>query len=396
MYQKRISLLMLLVLLFCLTLTAQAQTATPQPSATPTNPNASITWPPPVYVVQGQFQIRGSANLPNMVSYFIEYRRLNDDLSVPNESAPWSPATLPSRAPVLDNVLGVWDTSIETDGLYELRMTINVQGGNPVYVRVSPVRILNTLPPFIQPTQAPSVLPTLAATPQVLPTQPLLPTPTQFDPTPRATAITNGNVRRGDSTAYEVISSLQVNQSVPVVALSATGSGWYQIQLPNGARGWVAPSVVQVTGDLGSLPRIVPPPPPTATPIPATPTPITQANLIVQSISFSPDPPRCDETFTITARILNNGTGPTSSSATISIQDIHIATGTIAGTTVGGIPVLNAGQSFDAIIPLTVSTFSNEGHRVNVFADSLSQVPETNEFDNGAAKDYTLQKAGCP
>jgi uncharacterized protein YraI len=267
-------------------------------------------------------------------------------------------------------------------------------------VLVSPLRILNDLPPFIQPTQTPIALPTLdvAATQQALPTPfaTLLPTPTQFDPTPRATATTNANVRRGDSQLYEVISSLQVNQSVPIVALSATGSGWYQIQLPNGARGWVAPSVVQVQGDLSGLPRIVPPAPPTPTPIPATATPVTQANLIVQSISFSIDPPNCAQTFNITARILNNGTGPTAASASISVQDVHIASGTVTQTTIGGVPVLNAGQSFDAIIPLTVSTFTNEGHRINLVVDSLGQVPETNEFDNGASRDYTLQRASCP
>lgn len=393
---QKLRLVLLIMLLLSITLTAQAQTATP--SATPTNPNATITWPPPVYAVQGQFQIRGSANLPNMVSYFIEYRPLNADLSLPAENAPWFPATLPSRAPVLDNVLGVWDTTTEQDGLYQLRMTINVQGGTPVYVLVSPLRILNELPPFVQPiaTQPPVALPTLqAATPQIQPTTPLLPTPTQFDPTPRAIATTNGNVRRGDSTVYEVISSLTVNQEVPIVALSATGSGWYQIQLPNGARGWVAPSVVQVTGDLSGLPRIVPPPPPSPTPIPATATPITQANLIVQSISFTPDPPVCKGTFTITARILNNGTGPTSASASISIQDIHVASGTVTQTTIGGVPVLSAGQSFDALIPITVSTFFEEGHRVNIAVDSLNQVPELNEFDNGASKDYTLGKGTC-
>lgn len=382
-----------LALLFALSLTFTVQ-AQQQPTPTPVNPNATITWPPPVYVLQGRFEIRGSANLPNMVSYFIEYRRLNDDMTVPDERAPWFPATLPSRAPVLDNVLGVWDTTTEPDGLYELRMTINVQGGSPVNVLVSPLRILNDLPPFAQPLASatpqqllPTVMPTQAAT--------LAPTPTQFDPTPRAIALTNANVRRGDSTLYEAFSSLQVNQEVPVVARSATGSGWYQIQLPNGARGWVAPSVVRVEGDLSSLPFIAPPPPPTPTPIPATPTPITQANLVIQSLSFSPDPPRCKETFTITARILNNGTGPSASSGTISVQDIHVATGTVTATTVGGFPVLNPGQTFDAVIPLTVTTFFNEGHRVNLFVDSLSQVPEINEFDNGASKDYTLQKGSC-
>ncbi|MFN8451459.1 MAG: hypothetical protein U0521_23455 [Anaerolineae bacterium] len=52
-------LAMLFILVLVLPVTAFAQT-TPQVA----NPNANITWPPPVYVIHGQFQIRGTAACP--------------------------------------------------------------------------------------------------------------------------------------------------------------------------------------------------------------------------------------------------------------------------------------------------------------------------------------------
>jgi hypothetical protein len=376
--------ILLLMFLLLLVLPARAQDFS-------IDPNAHINWPPPVYVLRGSFELRGTANLPNQASYFIEYRPLNDDLTS-DEDAPWFPAMLPARGPVIDDVLGVWNTTTTADGLYELRMTINVTSGSPVYVVVAPVRVENEPPPFAV-TATPAALPTIPASPtplQVIPT--LVPTPTPLDLTPRAEAATNANVRTGDSTVYPVITGLATGQVVPVVGLSNTGSGWYQIELPNGRRGWVAPSVVRVSGDLRSLPRVSPPPPPPPT---ATPTPVVQANLVISSVTIVPDPPRCAETFTITARILNNGTGPTSTGGSVLVQDVHAASGTLTASTVGAFPVLGPGQTFDAIMRLTVDTYFEENHRLTIVVDSLAQIPETNETDNTFIRDYTLRRGTC-
>lgn len=383
MFKMRFVVVLLLVLAFAVTVQAQDNA--------PVNPNAMITWPPPVYVVSGEFVIHGSANLPDMTTYFIEYRALNEDQTIPNESAPWLPATLPNAAPVLNDVLGTWNTTTEDDGLYELRLLINVGGGAPVIFRLSPIRILNNPPPFAAtPTSTPQII-----VPTVQPPILATPTPTPFDTTPRVTATTNANIRRGDSTLHEVLGALRPGESATIIGISSTGSGWYNIQLANGSRAWIAPSVVTVSGDTRNLPIISPPAPPTATPIPFTPTPVTQANLAVSSLSLSVDPPRCKETFVITVRVTNFGTGSTSSSGSIAVQDVHTATGAIAATTSGGFPILAPGQSFDATIPLTVDTFFNEAHRITIVIDSLNQIAETNEGDNTVVRDYTLQKAAC-
>jgi hypothetical protein len=120
-------------------------------------------------------------------------------------------------------------------------------------------------------------LPTLIPTPtgfQSLPT--LIPTPTAFSTTPEATARINGNVRAGDNTGYAVVGSLVENQRVPLIGRSSSGSGWWYVQLPNGTRGFVAPSVVIISGDTSNLPRINPPATPTPVASPTPPLPDAQ------------------------------------------------------------------------------------------------------------------------
>ena len=50
-----------------------------------------------------------------------------------------------------------------------------------------------------------------------------------------------------------------IGETLPVLALSATGSGWWKVRLPNGREGWAAASVIRVTGDTSRLPREFPP-----------------------------------------------------------------------------------------------------------------------------------------
>ena len=376
---RRVCIILLFLLIFTLPLHSIAQDFT-------VDPNANISWPPPVYVLRGAFELRGTANLPNMVSYFLEYRPLNDDLTV-NETMTWLPATLPSQAKVVDDVLAIWDTTTVADGIYELRMTLNVTGGSPVYVIVTPVRVENTGSPLIPPTPAPTDTP---APPAELPT--LAPTATEIDLTPRAEIVVDSaNVRTGDSTAYPAMDGLNLGTLVEIVGLSNTGSGWYQVILPDDRRGWVSPTVVRVSGDVRSVPRVAPPPPPPPT---ATPTPAAQTNLTIQSISLNPDPPTCAQTMTVTIVVVNNGTGPSGGGA-VALQDIHLASGTGAGSTSGVFPNLNPGQTFASVMRLTVDTFFNETHRLNATVDSAGQVPETNEGDIGGFRDYNLQRGNC-
>lgn len=366
------------------------------------NPNAQITFPPPVYVLRGAFEVRGTANLPNMTSYFIEYRPLNDDLTPTNRDV-WFPATLPSQSAVVDDVLGVWDTELAAgDGLYEIRLTVNVSDGEPVTQIITPLRIENVPPPFVVVnTPVPTMTPT-SATP---PTQtPIPPTPTSTAPRATITSTPSGNVRTGDSLAYAVITSLAQGTELEIIGISNRGTGWFQVRLPNNQSGWVSPTIVETTGDLSTLQRVQPPPPPppTATPIPtivpatAVPVVASNANLVAGIVELNPGTPSCAQTFTVGFDVANLGSQPTAASGTVSLVDVRAADGSQQGTTVGGFPVLQPGQTFRVNMPLTVSTWYNETHRITLIIDPSNAIPENNEGDNSRTIEYTLQKGSCP
>ena len=233
------------------------------------DPNAQITFPPPVYLLRGEFDIRGTANLEGMTSYYLEYRLLNDDLT-PNEDDVWLPATIPTNAPVVDDVLGTWDTTLNDDGLYELRLVILFgTDSDRVEALVSPIRVENEIPPFLE-----IEAPVATEEPVVIVPPPTGATATTAPVTgggaPTGTANVNGNVRTGDSTAYPVITALTPGQQVTIIGISNTGTGWYQVRLSDGRTGFVAPSILTVTGDTSGLPRVSPPPAPgpTNTPVP--------------------------------------------------------------------------------------------------------------------------------
>jgi uncharacterized protein YgiM (DUF1202 family) len=390
-----------LVLILAASGSALAQTT---PGATP-DPNASITWPPPVYLLRGEFEIRGTANVPNMTNYFIEFRPLENTFGVvgpvateePGAEEIFFPAILPSSTPVVDNVLGIWDTTLIPDGLYEIRLTVNIAQGEPLTHTVGPLRVENQPPPFAQPITQPTqiVVPT-----QVIPTQPPPPTvPPTEDPTPRVTVTTpNGNVRAGDGTNYAIIASMTQGQTAVIVGISNTGSGWYQVRLPSGQIGWMAPSIVSVSGNLSGVPRVQPPPPPatpTFTPIPATATPITTANLVAGIVVLTPSTPTCNQTFTVGFDVANLGSQPTAASGIVSLVDTRAADGSVQGTTIGGFPVLAAGQTFRVDMPLTISTWYNETHTITLTIDPSNQIPETVEGDNVRTIQYTLAQGSC-
>lgn len=399
-------LLLLVLVVMCAVLASVPAFAQSDVTAGSTpNPAASITWPPPVYVVSGEFEIRGTADVPGMSNYFIQLRSIDDVFGLETEESVepseteegFFPVILPSSSAVIDDVLGVWDTTIWPDGLYELRLTVNVTGGDPIVHTVSPIRVLNEPPPFAQPIQQ--------ATQAPLPTQPVAtqpPPPTQIpteDPTPRVTVTTpNGNVRTGDGTNYPIIASLSQGQTADIVGISNTGSGWYQVRLSNGQIGWMAPSIVSVSGNMGGVPRVQPPPPPatpTFTPVPATATPATQANLVAGVVVLNPAQPICNQTFTVGFDVANLGSQPTSASGIVSLVDTRTSDGSVQGTTIGGFPVLQPGQTFRVDMPLTISTWFNEGHTITLTIDQANQIPETVEGDNVQRIQYTLAQGSC-
>ncbi len=85
------------------------------------------------------------------------------------------------------------------------------------------------------------------------------------------------NVRSGPGTDYDLVSRLRHLEVRPIIG-RAENAPWWQIRLEDGTNGWVADSVVAVSGYTGAVPTVDPPELPngnTPTPgAPWTPTPV--------------------------------------------------------------------------------------------------------------------------
>jgi len=353
----------------------------------------AISFPPPVWVLSGSVEILGTADVLDMSNYVVEYQELQFDTQSDTESK-WFPASLPGSTAVRNGVVGIWNTTTVRDGLYAIRLAINTADGNVQYFRVSPLRVENDpqdglagLPPVEEATLIP--------TPTQIPGRPtLVPTPTQIagGDSSVVTATTDANVRSGDDVSYPIVGYLLRGEQATVIGLSNFGSGWFYIELENGRRGFIAPSVVQYNGNAANLTRYNPPPPPTP---PATATPLTSANLQVTGLKLDPASPKCAKSFDIYINVQNTGSGSTSSSGILSVNDRSVRTGAITASTTGGFPVLQSGASFVVVATLTVDTYYAEDHDVVIQLDTQGAIPETNEGDNTSSIRYTLQQGTC-
>lgn len=146
---------------------------------------SEITAPAPGSAVQGIVTIRGSANHPSFLAYDLAFAYGND----PTET--WFPLGATVESPVQEEVLGLWDTSRVSPGLYVLRLRVFLSTGAVLesQVRGLSIGIPTALPAPGVPTPTPApVVPTVA-----LP--PLAPLPAEVQPAagdPIASALTIG------------------------------------------------------------------------------------------------------------------------------------------------------------------------------------------------------------
>ncbi len=378
------------------------------------NPDVNISFPPPVYVVRDSIDIRGTVNLPNILSFFVEFRPLVVDMMDSDVQAeePWSPATLPQRSSVVDGILGTWNTMMARDGLHELRLKINT-GDGPQYVRLSPIRVENNPPPFVEETMPPEMEEPEIEAPPESPAEPDPvdapvdePAEAAVDDSPRVVALVNSNVRAGDNTFYQIVGFLLEGRSAKILGASSRGTSWYFIELDTGVRGFIHPNIVRAEGDLSNLDSIAPPalpptpiPIPTAIPVAAPPAapaaPANGPNLVFGEIRMEPHPATCNEAYTIHVTVQNNGNGD-AGGFSVEVRDSRMGTGAGQATTQIGYPPIPAGQSRSAFGRLTQNQYYDEEHHVNLVLDIHNQVPETNEGDNhGATAAYILRRGGC-
>jgi hypothetical protein len=338
------------------------------------NIDGNVVFPPPIYTLRGEVTIYGTANLPNMTGFFLEFRALNPDFTTADESVPWSPITANRAERILNGALGVWDTTLTEDGAYEIRLVINVSGGGRELFRVSPLRVENEPSPFAPVVEQQPVATAIPPIQQA--TQP--PAPTQAVSTaPQVTANVNANVRVGDGTSYAILTSLPQGQTAPILARSGTGSGWFLIRLPDGRQGWIAPSTVTVQGDISGVQFLNPP---TLTPSPAptiTPTSSLPDAALTNAIFTSP--PVQGSPFTIAVTVFNNSAVPLPETQVLC--SFRVA-GNIATQGSAYVPPLNPFTQIVVNITTTISSGSGSSLTAECAVDVNNIIQELNENNN--------------
>lgn len=104
-----------------------------------------ILSPVPGNVVAGNVQVLGAAAHPQFLQYQLEF---GPD---PNPSQLWYQATNVVQQPIINGLLGVWNTTATQDGLYQLRLRVFLRDGTTLSTVVGNVRVQNN-----QPTPVPS------------------------------------------------------------------------------------------------------------------------------------------------------------------------------------------------------------------------------------------------
>jgi hypothetical protein len=325
-----------------------------------------IVWPPPVSEVWGSGDVLGTAAVPGMAYYYLEYLQLNDDLSQP-VGAPWIPATVAIQSPVVDGKLATLDTRRVADGLYALRLVVNTMDGESYFHVVQPLRVNNARFDRILGSLIPPAPPEATPTP--------VPPVVQPPAAPRAVpaTTTSVNVRRCDlvdNYRCAIVGYMDTNGG-DIVGRASTGSGWFQVRLGSGLLGWVAPSVVLTSGDLSGVPFVAPPAPLPPLPPPANP------NLVINGMEIV-GAPVCNQPFTVNINVANTGNAP-SAGGNITVQDVNYRTGDITFTGNTSYPALNPGSSFVAVLQVTTSVFYNETHVLRAYI-ATGQI----------SRDYTL------
>jgi hypothetical protein len=85
--------------------------------------------------------------------------------------------------------------------------------------------------------------------------------------TPFITTTVNSNVRGGPGTVYDVLGNLLEGQSADILGRNSAGTWWVIAFAPGpGGQGWIANSIVTVSGDTSNVPIVAAPPTPTPEP----------------------------------------------------------------------------------------------------------------------------------
>ena len=164
----------------------------------------SITAPQNGQFLRGTVQISGNLDIPNFSSAELAFgfSSLQGSASSSSDNSAWFTIQTFSL-PIKDAVLAAWDTTLITDGEYDLRLRVFLQDGTYQDVLISGLRIGNDIPlPTSTPTETPVPTPTNPIPARneqtIVPTITYpSPTPMPFNPASVTTSAINSTFARG-------------------------------------------------------------------------------------------------------------------------------------------------------------------------------------------------------
>ena len=172
-------------------------------------------------------------------------------------------------------------------------------------------------------------------------------------------------MRTGPGDNYDILGQLNQGEQAAVIGANIDDS-WVVINF-RGTQGWLAAYLVDISGDLRTVPVI--PTPPTPTPgFTATPSPSPVTDLIIVSASISPNPITPNQNFTVNITVGNIG-GTAAGAFTVA--------GTFPPNNIGlvaTVPGLGAGQS--ANVSMSGILTGTGAFTTSLIIDSNNQVNE--------------------
>jgi hypothetical protein len=180
MYQQIFPLLIFLIGLAAPGPLAFAQQTSPTGTPLHETPQVIIITPSDGQALKGNVGITGSTAIQGFASAQLSFRYSDH----PTETWFLIQAGI---QPVKDGNLAEWDTSTITDGLYDLRLEVERQAGEPVVYTVNQLRVRNYTP--VETNTPTPVTPTSTSLPGDTPVPTVTPTPTDTPVPPTVTAL---------------------------------------------------------------------------------------------------------------------------------------------------------------------------------------------------------------
>lgn len=199
------------------------------------------------------------------------------------------------------------------------------------------------------------------------------------------------NVRTGPGTEYDVLGQLSEGEQIQVIGASLDQQ-WVVVNFRQ-QNGWLATYLLDVFGNLNTVPVIPQPPTPTpgvtptlaGTAIPTLPAAQAEADVVILSAVQTPNPILINQPFTVTVTITNRGStdaGPFAIAATFPPNNVYSSV---------NVPGLPRGQTITATMtPITLSTAGS--YSVVLVTDLNQQVIEgAGEANNNFTFSYIVQ-----